>query len=193
MVEAGNSRVYINDCVSRIRRVLKWACSQELVPVAVHQSLTTLAGLRTGRSEAHVPEPIGPVSDELVEATIPFMFTVIADMVRFEGTTCARPSEVCLIRPADVDRSQETWSYCPRRHKTEHHGRQRVVFIGPLGRTSFGPICFAMPRLIIFAPLRAKPRRERQFLKDLRGGHYQPARSCLFDRNDFWCANRATT
>ena len=125
LVEAGNSRAYNNDCVSRIRRVLKWAYSQDFVPVAVHQSLATLAGLRKGRSEADDPESIGPVSDELVEATIPFMSTVIADMVRFQR---------------------------PRRQKTEHHGRQRVVFIGPLAAGHPSSLFASRCRGLLFLP-----------------------------------------
>jgi integrase len=42
-----------------------------------------------------------------------------------------RPGEVCAIRPCDIDRSGEIWTYRPESHKTEHHDRDRVVFIGP--------------------------------------------------------------
>jgi len=36
-----------------------------------------------------------------------------------------------MIRPCDLDRSGAVWEYRPESHKTEHHGRERVVFIGP--------------------------------------------------------------
>ena len=42
MIEADMSRRYVNDSIDRIRRMFKWAVSQELVPVTVHQALTTL-------------------------------------------------------------------------------------------------------------------------------------------------------
>lgn len=45
MVEKGWSRKLINQRVGRVRRVFKWAASEELVPVAVHQALATVAGL----------------------------------------------------------------------------------------------------------------------------------------------------
>jgi integrase len=56
---------------------------------------------------------------------------VVADMVRFQQLTGARPGEVCQIRPRDVDRSGEVWEYRPASHKTQHHGRQRIIYVGP--------------------------------------------------------------
>ena len=42
-----------------------------------------------------------------------------------------RPAEVCVLRPCDVDRSGDVWLYRPASHKTQHHGKERVVFFGP--------------------------------------------------------------
>lgn len=107
LINAGNTRTYINDHMGRIRRVFKWAAAQEMVSVSVYTALTTVAGLHHGRSEAREPEPIGPVSDEVVDSTLPCLSRVVADMVRFQRATGARPAEVCILRPRDVDRSGE--------------------------------------------------------------------------------------
>ncbi len=52
-------------------------------------------------------------------------------MVKFQRLTGCRPGEVCQLRPGDIDRSGEVWVYRPGSHKTEHHDRERVIFIGP--------------------------------------------------------------
>jgi hypothetical protein len=39
------SRKVVNQHVDHVRRVYKWACSEELIPQAVYQALTTVAGL----------------------------------------------------------------------------------------------------------------------------------------------------
>ncbi len=52
MIDRGWCRTQINARVGRIRRVFKWGASEELIPVAVYQSLATLAGLQAGRSAA---------------------------------------------------------------------------------------------------------------------------------------------
>ena len=130
MIDDGLSRNYINDHVARIKRMFKWGVSEQLVPPAVYQGLASVPGLLRGRSPARETKPILPVDDEIVDATLPFMPEVTADMVRLQRLTGMRPAEVCILRPCDLDRTGDVWLYRPASHKTEHHGRDRVVFIG---------------------------------------------------------------
>jgi len=111
--------------------MFKWAASHELIPAAVCQALATVPGLRKGRSAARESKAVPPVPNDVVDATLPHLPPVVADMVRFQRLTGCRPGEVCSIRPCDVDRSGEVWLYRPESHKTEHHGRERIVYIGP--------------------------------------------------------------
>ena len=54
------SRKYIKAQVQRIRRFFKWAAAHELVPVSMHQSLSTLDPLRRGRTSARENPKVGP-------------------------------------------------------------------------------------------------------------------------------------
>ena len=36
-----------------------------------------------------------------------------------------------MMRPGDIDRSNEIWEYRPRTHKTKRRGKERLIFIGP--------------------------------------------------------------
>ena len=90
-----------------------------------------VAGLRRGRTDARESAPIMPVTDTVVDATLPHLPAVVADMVRLQRATGMRPAEVCLMRPCDIDRTGDVWTYRPESHKTEHHGRDRVVCLGP--------------------------------------------------------------
>lgn len=139
MMEAGHSRVYINKNVDRIRLTFKWGVSQELVPVSVHQALTTLPGLRRGRTAARETAPVLPVSDDVIERTLPFLRPTVAAMVRFQRLVGCRPEEVCMLRPCDIDQSCDVWSYRPESHKMEHRGRERVIFIGPRAQAILTP------------------------------------------------------
>jgi integrase len=130
MVDEGLSRRYVNDHVARIKRMFKWAVGEQLVPPATHQALVAVPGLQHGRSEARENPPVKPVDDAVVDATLPHLPEVVADMVRLQRLTGMRPAEVCIIRPRDVDRSDDVWLYRPESHKTQHHGRERVVFLG---------------------------------------------------------------
>jgi integrase len=60
-------------------------------------------------------------------------------MIQLQKHTGMRPGEVCIMRTADLDTTGEVWSYTPHRHKTEHHGKQRVIYLGPRAREVLRP------------------------------------------------------
>lgn len=133
------SRKYINETVNRIRRLFSWACENELASPTVHQALQTVAGLKKGRSGARETKKVTVVADAIVDATLKHAPEIVADMVRFQRLTSARPGEVCEIRPCDIDRSEEIWVYEPAAHKTEHHDKTRLVMIGPKAQAILAP------------------------------------------------------
>jgi integrase len=90
-----------------------------------------VTGLGKGRTKAKESVPVEPVPEAIVDATLPHLPEVVADMVRFQLLTGCRPGEVCKLRPCDLDRSKKVWTYKPESHKTEHHGRTRIIYIGP--------------------------------------------------------------
>ncbi len=134
MVEADLARSTINRNISRIQQCFRWAASEQLIDVATSHALDTVNGLQKGRSDARETDPVLPVSDEAVDATLPHLPAVVADMVRLQRLTGMRPAEVCSLRPADINRDEDVWQYRPAGHKTEHHGKGRVVFIGARGQ-----------------------------------------------------------
>ena len=89
-------RKYINDQVGRIVRLFRWAASDELIPASVSDALKTVEGLRKGRTKATESKPVRPVDDPLVEATLPHLPAVVADMVRFQRLTGCRPGKLHL-------------------------------------------------------------------------------------------------
>ena len=182
----GKSRRYINDLIHVVRRVFKWGASKEMLPGSVYEALRTVSGLKRGRSKARETTPVGPVDDATVQATLPFLPAVLADMVRFERLTGCRPTEACIVRPCDVDKSGEIWIYRPATHKVEHHGRARIVFIGPKAQDLLRPYLLRAAQSYCFSPAeserehnaeRREARRSRRTpsqrarLRDRRGGH----------------------
>ena len=131
MVDDGLSRCYINDHTARIVRMFKWAVGEQLVSPDVQQALALVPGLLRGRTKARETAPVLPVEEATIEATLPHLPATVADMVRFQRLTGCRPAEVCIVRPCDLDRSSDVWTYRPSRHKTERHGRDRTIFVGP--------------------------------------------------------------
>ena len=155
LVERGASRPYVNGLTGVIRRLFKWAVAQELVPPSVHHGLQAVPGLRKGRTAAREPAPILPVDDAVVEETLPHLGKIVADMVTFQRLTGARPGEVCIIRPCDVDRGGDVWAYVPASHKTEHHDRGRVILIGPKAQAVLRPYLLRPAQTYCFSPSEA--------------------------------------
>ena len=155
MIAKGWGRASINAHVGRLRRMFKWAVARELLPVTVHQSLTTVAGLRAGRTAARETGAIKPVPEAAVEATLPFLSPTVAAMVRVQLLTGARPGEVCSMRTGDLDRSGDVWRYRPAKHKTQHHGHSREIQIGPKAQAVLIPFLRTDPTAFLFSPAEA--------------------------------------
>ena len=102
-IERGWGRRSVNQQVERVRRVFKWAVAEELVPPAVHQALAAVAGLQRGRTDAREPDPVGPVDDATVDATLPHLNRHVRGLVEFQRLTGCRPGEACSVRRCDID------------------------------------------------------------------------------------------
>lgn len=161
MVEAGQSRRYVNDNIDRIRRVFKWAASEELLQASIYHALRAVPNLRKGRTEARETDPVLPVEEVTVKATLCHLPAVVADMVQFQRLTGCRPNEVCNLRPCDVDMSEDVWAYRPGSHKTEHHGRERVIFIGPRAQAILRPYLLRDAMTYCFSPADSEKKRRR--------------------------------
>jgi integrase len=159
MVDENLSRRYVNDHVGRIKRMFKWAVGEEMLPIEAYQSLAIVEGLRKGRTSARECDPILPVSDAIVDATLPHLPEVVADMVRLQRLTGCRPDEICMLRPCDLDRSKEVWEYKPATHKTDYRGRKRVIFVGPKGQRILFRYLARDPKAYCFRPCDSEVKR----------------------------------
>ncbi|MCC9644982.1 site-specific integrase [Rhodopirellula sp. JC740] len=158
-IDRGQARSTVNKNAGRLKRLFKWAVSEELIPPSVHQGLLAVDGLQKGRCQVREAEPILPVPLEVVEATLPHLPKVTADMIRFQLLTGARPGEVCVMKPALINRDDEVWEYRVAGHKTEHHGRNRTVFIGPDAQEILQPYLFRDPDSVCFSMAEAVEQR----------------------------------
>ena len=73
MIAAGLCRTTINANVGRVRRMFRWAVAEEHLPVTVYDALATVQGLQENRCRAREPQPIRPVEDTIVAATLPHL------------------------------------------------------------------------------------------------------------------------
>ena len=91
MVAIEWARNLVNQRVGRVKHVFEWTASEELVSVVVYNALATVSGLQRGRTKARETEPVLPVAEEHVLATLPFLGPVVRAMVRVQLLTGVRP------------------------------------------------------------------------------------------------------
>jgi len=133
------SRQYVNKCMKRLLRVFKWAVGQAIVPPNVHDALRCVEPLKRGRTTAPEAKPITCVESSVVDATLPFLTQVLADMVRIQQLVGCRPGELVRITPAMVDRSTDVWTIELLEHKTSYRGKSRTLYIGPQAQAILKP------------------------------------------------------
>ena len=130
-IASGYVRTSTNRMVGRLKRLFKWGVGQEIVPVNVFQSLQAVTGLRRGRSDAVEAEPVKPAPKKSVKAIKPYVSRQVWAMIQLQLLTGMRPGEVRTMRGRDIQMTGDVWEYRPKTHKTEHHGKSRLIFIGP--------------------------------------------------------------
>jgi site-specific recombinase XerD len=148
----GLCRTTINARVNRIRRVFRWGVRKRLVPVEVIQSIDTVPGLQRGRTAAPEPEGVLPVAGERVQTALPFMPDPVAAMVRVQLLTTCRAGEVMSMRAADLATGGDVWVYRPNRHKNQHRGLERTIFLGPQAQEIIKPFLTTNLEAYLFSP-----------------------------------------
>jgi integrase len=154
-VTDGRSRTECNRRVSIVKRIFKWAVSEELAPAAVYQAVAAVTGLQRGRTPAPERPPVGPVDDAVVDATLPFLNRHVAGLVRFQRLTGCRPGEACALRRCDIDDAGPVWIYRPPHHKNAHRGQSRTIAIGPKAQEVLRDFFTPNPADYLFSPSRA--------------------------------------
>ena len=159
LIDRKLARTHINGICARIRRIFKWGASRDRVPPAVFQALQAVEGLRRGRSGARETEPVRPAPDAHVDAIRPFVSSVVWGMVELQRLTGMRSGEVTIMRGADIDTNGAVWAYRPSTHKTEHHGFERIIDLGPRAQEIVRPLLRADLSAYLFDPRQAEAER----------------------------------
>ncbi len=170
MVQRGWCRRRVNEMTRRLKRMFRWGVGEELVPPNVLYALDAVEGLRAGKTAAPDHPPVQPVADEMIDGTLPHLTPTLRAMVEILRLTGMRPGELFGMRPCDLDRKGELWTFKPATHKSGWRGRERVVFLGPSAQGVLEPYLLLVadaPSSCVFSPARSM-REHRDKLRDER-------------------------
>jgi integrase len=162
LVQKGYCRNEVNRRTGRVKRIFKWAVSEELAHPSVHHGLQAVPGLKRGRTEARESEPVKPVELKHVEPVISAVSPQVAAIIQIQLLTGMRPSEVLGMRPIDIDQSELIWSYSIPAHKNSWRGHKRVVPLGPKAQQILKPFLDRNLESYLFSPAEAEAWRDEQ-------------------------------
>lgn len=134
LVKRKLARRTINHMVSRIKRIFRWASEEEIVPSHLYHRLTCVKGLYRGEMNCRDPKKVKPAPLVDIEALLPHLSPVVADMLRIQYWCDMRPAEVCIMRAVDIDMSGAIWLYRPHDHKTAWRECDQVKAIPPIAQ-----------------------------------------------------------
>lgn len=155
MIDKGWCRTTVNRMTGRIKHVFRWGVENELLQGGSYHALQAIMGLKRGRCEARESEPVRPVSQESIDAIQPHVSRQVWAIVQMQLFTGARPGEILIMRPCDIDRSGRIWVYKPSDHKTASRGLDRDIYIGPRGQEVLSPFLLRPPEAFCFSPAEA--------------------------------------
>ena len=154
----------VNRRAQVVRRMFAWGVAEELLPASTAHALASLAPLRAGDG-GRDSRKVGPVAWEHVEPVLPRISAEVAALVQLQWHSGARSGELLGMRPMDIDRTGAVWTYRPRQHKAERHGKDRVIPFGVKAQNALRPFLARVPLdpgMALFSPARAEAERDAQ-------------------------------
>ena len=145
-----------------IRRMFKWAVSEQIVSPVILNGLQAVAGLKRGRTIAKESKRILPVDEQHVYAILAHTTPVVAAMIELQLLTGMRPGELVPIRPMDIDHSEAIWNYMPEKHKNAYRNIERIVAIGPRGQELLTPFLLRPAKAYCFTPAESENQRRQK-------------------------------
>jgi integrase len=157
LIDKGIVRKQVNKYGGMIRQFFRWCVEEGLVHSSVWETLRAVRPLLPGRSGAKDPKPRKPADPSAVEKALAFMSPAVRAIVQMLRLTGARPSEILTLRPCDVDRSVDPWTYSPAQHKTSYKGKLRVIQLGPKAQAVLTPwLIDTEESAYVFSPARSE-------------------------------------
>ena len=148
------SRGFINKSICRVRHVFRWAKRNGLIKTkGLVEDLRELEPLLEGRSAAVDLAPRTAVPAKDIEAVREAVNQRTCDMMDICLLTGCRPGELVSLTTGIIDRSGDVWTATLNRHKTQHHGKERVLAFGPKAKLILRKYLLADPDSRIF-PIR---------------------------------------
>ena len=135
---------------------VKWCVEEGIVSGAVLEGLRAVRPLAPGRCGAPEGKAVAPADPAAVEKVLPLLPRPVAAVVKLLRLTGARPSEILMLRPREIDRTGDVWTLSPTLHKGSWRGKSRVIYLGAEAQAVLAPWLLKTPGpdAYVFSPAR---------------------------------------
>ncbi len=138
---------YTNEAINDIRRFFRWLEKKGKVPKGTTHHLSTLESILLEPEERQLPEP------RWITATMAHTSPQIACLIQLQLITAARPSELLIMRPGDIEIDGDQWTLRPYQHKLLHKRKRREIPLGSRCQELLAPFLEGRPpEAYVFKP-----------------------------------------
>lgn len=171
------SRSTVNCYASVWKRFYAWALEHRKCSPNTKSEVWAISPLKKNRSSAKEGDQIKPVCHAVVKATVKGLPLTCKNMVLVQELCGARPGEMCIMRPIDIDQRRDVWIYRPADHKLKHRGIPRIVALGKRAQDLLMPLLDRRDvNDYVFSPMEAQSQRAK-ILRGQRKTKVQPSQT----------------
>ena len=146
-------RQTVNNRINQIRRLFRWAAENGFVDPGTWHNLKALSPIRFGRDRRlRETAPRRPVAESVVEATLPHLPPMLADVARLQLLIGCRPGEILRACSREFDRSGEVWLFAPTRAKMGYRRKVAPYACGPKAQQIIARYLRLDPETPMFQP-----------------------------------------
>ncbi|VTS04922.1 tyrosine-type recombinase/integrase [Tuwongella immobilis] len=164
MVERGWCRKRVNRQTTRVKKIFKWATEEELIPGGIYEALRAVSELPPGTRGVKESKPREPAFEADLEAITPHLPPMVADLLRIQMLSAARPGEIRVMRPRDLDRTDpHCWIFRPSQHKNHWRGQERTIVLNAMAIQRLSPWMVGLTDdEYVFNPTRVRRQKEEE-------------------------------
>jgi len=169
------SRATVNCYAGVWKRFYAWALEHRKCSPGTKSEVWALTPLKKNRSAAKEGKEVMPIDHASVKRTVRDLPLTCSTMILVQELCGARPAELCIMRPCDIDRRRDVWIYRPADHKLKHKGIPRVIALGTRAQKLIAPLLQDRDNdSYLFSPAEAQAQRAR-ILRAQRKTKVQPS------------------
>jgi len=170
LVQYGLAVKTVNDRCALVKAMCDWAAQKQVLSKSVAYGIRVIKPLKEGNYGVKASKKIKPIPIQWIAATCRHTTPVVAAMIKLHFYGAMRSTDVCTIRPCDIDqkslKNDELWVYYPPFHNEQSKGNKHRVLLGKRAQKILMPFLLRPKTTFCFTPEQSQNQRSKQTDKE---------------------------